>query len=138
MSAGGSVMDDAKTTGRLWQGLCGDFRGCFTRPGWVRFTQWLTGVVFGWEGHTITQGQKPAWLGELARGHAGSTTSRCLETFDGGYAVASVVRPLLAGDARTPRVEVLTRQREDSRLYVPPEPPPKLRGRPGPGGGGWA
>src|SRR3989304_5978420 len=52
MSAGGSVMDDAKTTGRLWQGLCGDFRGCFTRPGWVRFTQWLTGMGFGGGGHT--------------------------------------------------------------------------------------
>ena len=33
MSAGGSVRDDAKATRGLWQGLCGDFRGCFTRPG---------------------------------------------------------------------------------------------------------
>jgi len=253
-------MDDAKTTGRLWQGLCGDFRGCFTRPGWVRFTQWLTGMVFGWEEHTITQGltalgledrwraaeafaergawdreaveaalreairrrrpatwhgyevyagddtkvhrsspgvwgtctfheytsrcpnraetvrahnwvvsgrlvpgppwtflptegrlyfreqqvpagerfgKKPALLVELAQGHARSTTSRCLETFDGGYAVASVVRPLLAGDARTPRVEVLTRLREDSRLYAPPVPPAKLRGRPAQWGERW-
>jgi hypothetical protein len=246
-------MDDAKATWGLWQGLCEDFQGCFTRPGWVRFVQWVTGMVFGWEEHTITQGlvalgmedrwraaeafaergawdreaveaalreairrrspepwhgyevyagddtkvhrtskgvwgtctfheytsrcpnraetvrahnwvvtgrlapgapwwflptegrlyfresqlpagarfrKKPELLVELAGGHARSSQSPCLEVFDGGYAVRSVVRPLLAGDAETPRVEVLTRLREDSRLYAPPVPPAKLRGRP--------
>jgi hypothetical protein len=35
--------------------LCGPFAAVFTRPGWVRFVQWVTGMVLYWEEHTLTQ-----------------------------------------------------------------------------------
>jgi len=44
-------MDDAKQLWSWWQSLLAGFGPVFTRPGWVRFVQW----VMGWEGHTITQ-----------------------------------------------------------------------------------
>jgi DDE superfamily endonuclease len=49
------VMDDAKALWRRWQRLMNRFTLCFTRPGWVRFMQWVTGTVLCWEEHTITQ-----------------------------------------------------------------------------------
>ena len=48
-------MDDAKALWRRWQRLMNRFTLWFTRPGWVRFTQWVTGTVLCWEEHTITQ-----------------------------------------------------------------------------------
>lgn len=48
-------MDDAKTLWRRWQCLMTRFTAWFTRPGWVRFMQWVTGTVLCWEEHTITQ-----------------------------------------------------------------------------------
>jgi hypothetical protein len=38
-----------------WQALVGAFAAVFTQPGWVRFVQWVTGMVLCWEEHTITQ-----------------------------------------------------------------------------------
>jgi DDE superfamily endonuclease len=38
-----------------WQGLLRAFATVFTRPGWVRFVQWVTGMVLCWEEHTLTQ-----------------------------------------------------------------------------------
>lgn len=48
-------MEDGKRLWRAWQSLIAVFAEVFTRPGWVRFVQWVTGTVFGWEEHTITQ-----------------------------------------------------------------------------------
>lgn len=48
-------MDDAKTVWSLWQSLLKKFQTQFTRGGWVRFSQWVTGLVLCPEEHTITQ-----------------------------------------------------------------------------------
>ena len=54
-----------------------------------------------------------------------------LGVFDGGYALESVVRPLVLPEGDAPRIDVLTRLRRDARLYaLPPEQRPA--GRPGP------
>jgi DDE superfamily endonuclease len=38
-----------------WQALLSVYAPVFTRPGWVRFVQWVTGMVLCWEEHTLTQ-----------------------------------------------------------------------------------
>ena len=48
-------MDDAKKLWERWQRLLQKFIVWFTRPGWVRFMQWATGMVLCWGEHTITQ-----------------------------------------------------------------------------------
>lgn len=48
-------MDDAKRLGQWLQSLLVGFGAVFTRPGWVRFVQWVIGTVLCWEKHTITQ-----------------------------------------------------------------------------------
>lgn len=48
-------MDDAKKLWTHWQELLESYTDQFTAPGWVRFSQWVTGTVLCWEEHTITQ-----------------------------------------------------------------------------------
>ena len=48
-------MDDAKQLWASWQSLLAAYGADFTRPGWVRFVQWVTGTVLCHEEHTITQ-----------------------------------------------------------------------------------
>jgi hypothetical protein len=48
-------MEDAKQVWSWWQSLLANFGSVFTRPGWVRFAQWVTGMVLCDEEHTITQ-----------------------------------------------------------------------------------
>lgn len=48
-------MDDAKALWDVWQSLLEPFQSQFTRGGWVRFVQWVTGMVLANEEHTITQ-----------------------------------------------------------------------------------
>jgi len=48
-------MDDAKQIWSEWQSLLTSFQPLFTRAGWVRFVQWVTGMVLCDEEHTITQ-----------------------------------------------------------------------------------
>jgi DDE superfamily endonuclease len=48
-------MDQATQLWTGWQSLLSTFASGFTRPGWVRFVQWVTGMVWCWEEHTITQ-----------------------------------------------------------------------------------
>jgi hypothetical protein len=68
---------------------------------------------------------------ELIREQARITGGRHLAVFDGGFALQSVVRPLVSPEAEgggkaPPRVEFLTRLRHDARLYaVPPAERPK-------------
>ena len=64
---------------------------------------------------------------ELLREQARTLPGRHLAAFDGGFALKSVVRPLVAPEEGTPRIEFLTRLRHDARLHAPA---PKER-RPG-------
>jgi hypothetical protein len=48
-------MDQAIQLWTWWLSLLSAFAPLFTRPGWVRFVQWGTGMVLCWEEHTITQ-----------------------------------------------------------------------------------
>lgn len=48
-------MDQATQLWAWWQSLLFAFVPVFTRPGWVRFVQWVTGMVLSWEEHTVTQ-----------------------------------------------------------------------------------
>jgi hypothetical protein len=48
-------MDQAIQLWGWWLSLLSAFTPLFTQPGWVRFAQWLTGMVLCWEEHTITQ-----------------------------------------------------------------------------------
>jgi DDE superfamily endonuclease len=68
---------------------------------------------------------------ELFREHARIAKGRHLAVFDGGYALGSVVRPLIQPEGGSPRIEFLTRLRHDARLYALPtkERPEGKRGR---------
>jgi hypothetical protein len=79
---------------------------------------------------------------ELIREQARIIGGRHLAVVDGGYALKSVVRPLVLPEDDSPRVEFLTRLRHDARLYAPPPegcranqvwgrrlPPPRQGGR---------
>jgi DDE superfamily endonuclease len=79
---------------------------------------------------------------ELIREQARTTGGRHLAAFDGGYALQTVVRPLVSPEDGSPRIEFLTRLRHDARLDAPlPErhrsnqkwgrrlPPPRQGGR---------
>jgi len=48
-------MDDGKQLWTIWQRLLTTFVAVFTRPGWARFVQWITGTALCAEEHTITQ-----------------------------------------------------------------------------------
>src|SRR5450432_3690919 len=48
-------MEDGKQLWSIWQRLLMWFGTVFTRPGWVRFAQWVSGTVMCDEQHTITQ-----------------------------------------------------------------------------------
>ena len=39
-------MDDGKVIWSKWQSLLTEFQPLFTRGGWVRFVQWVTGMAF--------------------------------------------------------------------------------------------
>jgi DDE superfamily endonuclease len=48
-------MHEATQLSEWWQALLRPFATVFTRPGWVRFVPWVTGMVLCWEEHTVTQ-----------------------------------------------------------------------------------
>jgi DDE superfamily endonuclease len=48
-------MDQATQLWTWWLSLLSPFAVVFTRPGWVRFVPWVTGMMLCWEEHTITQ-----------------------------------------------------------------------------------
>ena len=56
---------------------------------------------------------------ELFREQAEILKGRHLAVFDGGFALRSVVRPLVAPEDDSTRIEFLTRLRHDARLYAP-------------------
>jgi hypothetical protein len=56
---------------------------------------------------------------ELFREQAQVLKGRHLAVFDGGFALQSVVRPLVTPEDESPRIEFLTRLRHDARLFAP-------------------
>jgi hypothetical protein len=69
----------------------------------------------------------------LLREQARITGGRHLAVFDGGYALRSVVRPLIRPEDDSPRIEFLTRLRHDARLHaIPPKDRPKGKRGPTP------
>jgi DDE superfamily endonuclease len=48
-------MEQATQLWIWWLSLLSPFARVFTRPGWVRFGPWVTGMVWCWEEHTLTQ-----------------------------------------------------------------------------------
>jgi hypothetical protein len=66
---------------------------------------------------------KCALLVDLLRGEAAAVDGQHLAAFDGGFALRSVVRPLVQPEPGQPRVEFLTRLRGDARLHALPEVP---------------
>jgi hypothetical protein len=69
----------------------------------------------------------------LFRAQARIIVGKHLGVFDGGYALRSVVRPLVLPQDGSPRVEFLTRLRHDARLYaLPPKERPKGKRGPAP------
>jgi DDE superfamily endonuclease len=47
-------MHEATQRWEGWQAPVSTFATVFTQPGWVRFMQWVTGMVLCWEEHTLT------------------------------------------------------------------------------------
>jgi hypothetical protein len=63
---------------------------------------------------------------ELIRERARMVGGPHLSVFDGGYALGTVVRPLVVPEEGLPRIEFLTRLRHDARIYrLPPEQRPE-------------
>jgi hypothetical protein len=80
-------------------------------------------------GAAVTFRTKNELLVEMVRAQAAAVPQTCLALFDGAYAVANVVRPLVRPDAGQRRVHFLTRLRQDARLYeIPLWPWDRLRG----------
>ena len=73
-------------------------------------------------------------LVELLRAQAQAVPGRHLGVFDGGFALGSVVRPLVVPEeSGLPRIDFVTRLRQDARLYaVPPKEQPKGKRGPKP------
>jgi hypothetical protein len=69
-------------------------------------------------------------LVEQLRHEAAAVPGEHLAVFDGGFALRSVVRPLVRPAPGQARVEVLTRLRGDARLHAVPPPEAPRRGRP--------
>jgi hypothetical protein len=70
---------------------------------------------------------------ELFRQQADLVSGPHLAVFDGGYALRSVVRPLVLPEDGAPRIEFLTRLRHNARLCaLPPKERPKGRRGPKP------
>jgi hypothetical protein len=86
------------------------------------------------KGPPIVFRTKCVMLVEQLRHHAKACPGKNLGVFDGGFARASVVRPLVKPeDPALPRIEFITRLRHDARLFaLPPTVRPKGKGGPMP------
>jgi hypothetical protein len=88
-------------------------------------------VDFTAEGGTVPFRTKCELAVELLREQAAIVPGPHLGVFDGGYALRSVVRPLVTPEDGTPRIEFLTRLRHDARLHALP-PVERPKGKRGP------
>jgi hypothetical protein len=75
-------------------------------------------VASGSTGATVAFRTKCELAVELLREQARTLGGRHLGVFDGGFALKSVVRPLVVPEIGAPRIEILTRLRHDARLHV--------------------
>jgi hypothetical protein len=66
-------------------------------------------------------------LVDALRVEAAAVDGEHLAVFDGGFALRSVVRPLVRPEPGQPRIEFLTRLRGDARLHALPDPDEALR-----------
>src|SRR5271166_5545973 len=68
------------------------------------------------------QETEDAFTEVVPREHHKACPGKTLGVFDGGYALGNVVRPLVKPDEPDqPRIDILTRLRQDARLYkLPP------------------
>lgn len=83
------------------------------------------------KGPAITFRTKCELLVEQLRQHAKACEGKNLGVFDGAFAVASVVRPLVKpDDPEQPRIDIVTRLRLDARLYALP-PTERCKGKSG-------
>jgi hypothetical protein len=84
------------------------------------------------KGQPISFHTKCELLVAQLRQHANACEGKNLGVFDGAYAVASVVCPLVKpDDPGLPRIDILSRLRLDARLYaLPPTETPKGKGGP--------
>jgi hypothetical protein len=84
------------------------------------------------KGPPISFRTKCELLVELLRQHAKDCPGKHLGVFDGGFAMRSVVRPLVKpSEAEQPRIDFLTRLRHDARLHAVP-PSERRQGQRGP------
>ena len=108
-------MDDAKQLWASWQSLLVTYGTVFTRPGWVRFVQWVTGTVLCPEEHTITQilvsiGLEERWrtieafaeYGAWDRAEVEQTTMRLIEE-EQPAARCGPYRPVAVDDTKVHR-----------------------------------
>jgi DDE superfamily endonuclease len=98
------------------------------RPAWFlplsgrlyfRKTQLPTRSGSGSSGPRVEFQTKCQLAVELLREQARAVGGRHLGLFDGGFALKSVVRPLVVPEDGAPRIEFLTRLRHDARLHAP-------------------
>jgi hypothetical protein len=73
----------------------------------------------GFTGATVAFRTKCELAVDLLREQARTLGGRHLGVFDGGFALKSVVRPLVVPEDGAPRIEFLTRLRHDARLHAP-------------------
>jgi len=78
-------MEDSKTVWGEVQAILAPFRGCFTEPGFVRFAEWVVGMLVNQEEHTITQalttmGQEADWMALEAFAERGAWDRKAVET----------------------------------------------------------
>jgi DDE superfamily endonuclease len=85
----------------------------------------------GNSGRTERFRTKCEWAVDLLREQARIAAGAHLGVFDGGFALRSVVRPLVEPEDGQPRIEFLTRLRHDARLYALP-PTVRREGQRGP------
>jgi len=100
-------MDDGKWLWSIWQSLLSEFKPQFTRGGWVRFVDWVTGTVLCDEEHTVTQiltsvGLESRWrnleaFAEYGSWNRAAVERQLLRSVDqacagrwGGYRVAAI------------------------------------------------
>ncbi len=87
-----------------------------------------------------SSGPNASWPSSCFASRPAHFPGKHLAIFDGGFALRSVVRPLVLPEDGSPRIEFLTRLRHDARLFAlpPAERPPGQRGPKPKWGRGWS